>query len=744
MFNNKKAAAFILGLLICASAATAVPTGVFAENDDAQVTTAAEETTAEETTDKDNEDETIYSGSFGYTVTPSGTVSVCDFKGTDTEVVIPEELDGMAVTEIASNAFLSKYMITKITIPKSVTYISEDNPFLEMNSLEKFEVDSANENYCAVDGVLFTKNMDRLCSYPIKKSGESYTVPDGVESIGIAAFSGSHLSEIKFPQSITLLNRHAFYECQSLKSLDLSNTKTEELGIFCFLECSALSDVLLPDTLVNIEAGAFVSCTSLTDIKLPESLKSVGQNAFADTGLMQIRVPASVTDIGYCAFGYDKDLSMIGGFVIIGEYGTAAYSYCKDSDSEYDYKNDFEFKTNAQADEEAEYAALNVQYYEGFLYSLLDSGDAMIAGYDGINSTITVPSEIEGHTVTRIYKTAFYNCNATVIELPATVKTIDKIAFLACASVKEITIPNGIETIGDEVFEDCTSLEKITIGGTCKEIGYNAFSNCQSLKEIIVTDGEGGDISSSNGILYNKDKSVLIAYPPAKDGKTYRAPSSVKEIRGFSMAFCDNLETVNLSGVKVIGNSALEGCSSLRNVKLSKKLESVGSYAFFGCTSLKSLRLYDAVTTIGDEAFGFCYTDDPAAETQTTTESSGETTGYDSSITDARISGFRIYANKGTLAEEYCQAHNIKLVTGTIGILGLNLEAPFVYVISGIFGAFLLAVIGVFTGKSLKKKKSGKAEKSGRRASSEAAGEDDNDDAQEPEKEDSDENDENE
>ena len=128
--------------------------------------------------------------------------------------------------------------------------------------------------------------------------------------------------------------------------------------------------------------------------------------------------------------------------------------------------------------------------------------------------------------------------------------------------------------------------------------------DASALEEITVTEGSG-NYCTENGVLYNKDKTTLYAYPSAKKDKEFTLPSTVKEIAQSAFYHAVNLEKVDISGVETIGTYAFEECSALKSVKTTNTITSLGVDAFFNCTSLKSLRFGDKLTTIGSYAYGF-------------------------------------------------------------------------------------------------------------------------------------------
>lgn len=673
MIYYKKAAVFAMSLLMCLNI---MPLLGHAENEESanyDDEISLSDDVELHSVEGDTETE-ITSDGFTYTVDSDGFAHITACTLTDTEITIPETIDGITVTEIESRVFIDG-TAEKIHIPATIEYISAENPFAPCLKLTEITVDEKNKNYCTVDGVLFTKDMKKLVCYPPNKSGTSYTIPDGVEQLGIAAVADTSLTEIKIPGSVNKMERHVFSFNEKLRKIDLSGTSVECIDIMSFANCTSLSEVIFPETLTEIGLAAFMSCESLEEVILPESLKTIGQSAFMGTALKKIRIPENVADIGYSAFGYDIDENPIEDFVIIGKFGSAAQQYSVDTDTDYDYANNFTFITSEVADAEEEYNSMNpIASSDGeYEYSVLDDGTCCILFCVSIDNTITVPAEIDGYTVTSIYKGAFIANEAKAIIFPDTVKTISEAVF--SEYVESITIPAS-----------CTEIE-----------GTEPFLTCLNLKEINVA-GEGdGAYSSEDGVLYNKDKSVIIAYPMKKSDTSYTAPSSVREISMSAFCYNEFIEDIDISGVEKIGNYAFEGCTNLSSVKLSEELNLVGTNAFMDCTSLMSIRVYDKVETIGDYAFGYAY-DEELAQSIANEET-------DAVAPFSVIDGFKMYVEKDTEAWLYANACGIEVVENTSEIGGKNVDRNFIYVISGAVGVAVLAVIGIFTGKSIKKKK---------------------------------------
>lgn len=229
------------------------------------------------------------------------------------------------------------------------------------------------------------------------------------------------------------------------------------------------------------------------------------------------------------------------------------------------------------------------------LTSIIIGDKVTVIGYGAFRSCIGLTEIIIPNSVTKIGESAFSECvNLAKISISDNVTSIGEGAFSGCninefivseknnsyssldgvlfnkdktqlliypiaKSSSSYVIPNSVKTIKKNVFSNC-KLTSITIGDNITDITDSGFNNY--LAEYIVSE-RNGYYSSLDGVLLNKDKTKLIAYPKAKTNSSYTIPNSVTEI-GTVFNGCLNLTTLNINNVTWIGTSAFTS-SYIRN-----------------------------------------------------------------------------------------------------------------------------------------------------------------------------------
>ena len=192
---------------------------------------------------------------------------------------------------------------------------------------------------------------------------------------------------------------------------------------------------------------------------------------------------------------------------------------------------------------------------DGCRYELRKNfGQAMLKrGSSAWQSETRIPSEItyqeQKYTVNSIYCYAFDfqgNTNLTKLIIPSTIKDLD--------------VPYQVND----------------------DIAANNFFNCLALEAIEVEEGNAV-AQSIGGVLFDKKKTTLWAYPAASSRKAYKVPDGVKTLALRSFWNCSNLTSIELpSGLKSIGYGAFEKCSSLKTLDIPESVTRIDTYAFNG------------------------------------------------------------------------------------------------------------------------------------------------------------------
>ena len=220
-----------------------------------------------------------------------------------------------------------------------------------------------------------------------------------------------------------------------------------------------------------------------------------------------------------------------------------------------------------------------------FTYSQWNGGIA-ISSYKGPAGTVRIPATIEGLTVTQILGEAFYNRR----------------------DVTNVILPEGITSLHEGAFS-LSGITSILIPASVNN-AYKAFIYADSLQSIEVAPGNA-IYSSVDGVLFNKDKTLLSEYPAGREG-AYSVPTGVEFMREYAFAgrnkltsvtlpstllfvpeyafaYCRNLQSVTIAeGVSGVGQFAFRSCQSLTRVSLPRSTEFIG-YAFFDCPKLRFL-----------------------------------------------------------------------------------------------------------------------------------------------------------
>ena len=269
--------------------------------------------------------------------------------------------------------------------------------------------------------LLFVLSSISADAYDFKVEGLCYNINDDKVSVTVTYdVPQNRLSgNVEIPaHDVTAIGESAFANCSDLTNITIPNSVIT-IGRYAFMECKGLTDIKFGDSVTTIGKAAFSWCSALTRIDMPASIKTIGSSAFSRcTGLTGVYI----TDLeAWCGISFDID------------------------------------------------ERANPLYYAHNLFL-----------NDGLVQDLVIPESI-----TALSPVAFASCTSlTSVTLPKTVTTIGEGAFKSCENLKTINIPDSVTSISLMSFNRCSSLESIILPDAVKIIGGNSFQQCSALKDI--------------------------------------------------------------------------------------------------------------------------------------------------------------------------------------------------------------------------------------------------------------------
>ncbi len=381
-------------------------------------------------------------------------------------IMLPETL-----TEIGRSAFAGNNSLETINIPSMLSEIP-DECFWHCSSLENIEIpqnikkigDSAFESCVSLKSIFIHENIKEISDEAFRGCTSLATVEmPGVEKIGQRAFKNcTKLKELNFSEDLTYIGSNAFGYCK-IESVDLSNVTY--IGESAFSHCYSLKSVVLNDNLERLESSVFSHCSLLEYIELPSNLISIGSSCFASSGLKEVKFNNNLKIIQGFAFALCFDLENVVLPESVEEIRNRAFYRCSSIES------------------------INIPENTKVLgYHAFARCEELTTVYFNAENCKVSDSTCEEDYVPEDWATAspFYPSKITNIIFGENIKSISSNSetygtFENCETLETVTIPDSVEEIGTAAFKNCSNLETAVIPDSVTEIADDAFDGCDNL-----------------------------------------------------------------------------------------------------------------------------------------------------------------------------------------------------------------------------------------------------------------------
>ena len=496
---------------------------------------------------------------------PSTTTTIGD--GAFSGCIGIEEVDfapnGQRIT-FGSKAFDGCKNLAKVNLPATIDYFEGDT-FTGCPALVNINVDPANPNFVAEEGILYTAGYEELLFYSPVLDGDLSKLNPALKKIGNGVFANNtKITKFHGTQNLIAIGDEAFSGCTALAEVTFDPAITQmTIGASAFYKCSKLSAIALPAGTTAIGESAFESA-GLTAFVVPANVAILPKNVLKATKITSINIPANVEVIGDGAFNGCTALA-----TITFEEGT----------------KDLTIGTLENAS-----TAGGVFYNTKIAVLNLPDRAVLIGGYAfHSQKNLTTVTMGEGSRMKDIGQYAFYCSSGSklaTLTLGPNVETISVNAFYRTA-IKSLVIPKSVKFIGSNAFYYSSNLTDLTfeLGGTedltieLQAFGNSGFSsvtlparlrtaytitnwgngtnyaqiknfhkiflNCAKLTDIHVEEG-GKYFASKDGVVYEVEGdnpyAILLCCPSAKTGDLI-IPKEVRKVEAAAF-YQTNLNTI--------------------------------------------------------------------------------------------------------------------------------------------------------------------------------------------------------
>lgn len=509
----------------------------------------------------------------------AGTCTVSADDGTFTgALIIPGEYKGendvvYTVTAIAPEAFAYQINLTSVVVPDSVTEIGQGAfvgcsalvdltvPFVGGSALSNtylgyvFGASSFTENPLYVPASLKTVTLSDVCAaipafaFDYCTNLENVEIGLGVTEIGNCAFNACGMTKIVVPDNVLTIGKGAFADCPVAELVlpfigqDISGKIGyigHLFGASSYLDNGrfvpvTLETLTLSENCTKIGDGALYDCHSIETPNLPDTITAIGNDAFEGTKFFETQADGIVY-VGNVLYCY-KGEEMTETDIVVRE-GTVAIA-----------AGAFAGKPITSITLPESVVVIGYAAFEGSAFTTLD--------LSFVGETATSANSHFGF----IFGAATAEENGAYV--PATLKTV--------------VLNDGCAVIGANAFAGCAGIERIEIGANIVSIEKSAFLDCASLATITLNNNTS--FMNDSGLIYNAAGNDLVAVPGALEGEVTLLP--VTEIADGLFRGCKGITKITLpETLTTVGDEAFKGASALATLNFPDLMTNIGLSAF--------------------------------------------------------------------------------------------------------------------------------------------------------------------
>lgn len=574
-----------------------------------------------------------------YSVEPAGSkyAYITSWKGSKTDIVIPEEIDGYKVRGIKDYAFANSFhQVTSVVFPDNLWMIG-NNAFVFCEDLKKisFAENTTPEFYwfgynCFSNCTsLETVNLPtgftgrnvilERATFAYCSALKSITITERFNEIGDSAFGWcTNLAKVNFVEGGSSdyfkVGNQSFAYCTSLQSIQLP-TKTKTIGDQCFFHCLSLKNFVVPSKVYNLGNGCFNTCSSLESITFDNnqlaSFTNLGDYLFYDCGALEsINIPENVTGIGDYTFYKCTSLKTIHIPANVRLISLTSFAYTTGI-------NKFTVDSSNSSFASGE---------KGELYERINgTKDYMLEYFPGGSSlaSYTVPSDV------KMVGPYVFAGNVTLksITIPTTIPQTEWAGCRFQDMSKDLVISVGNKAYGDYISSRCyfdktkAEINYPGKGGATPtptptptpsptpsaedeiKVGQILTDNNTKGKYKVLTNSKSSMTVSYQGPSDNNVTSITVPEMVALKNKQYKVTAIA------SGAFAGNKKISKITiqaKISAVNKNMFKNCTSLKTLVIPASITSIGANAFYGCKKLESITIPAKVSNLGATMFSGC------------------------------------------------------------------------------------------------------------------------------------------